>query len=92
MKTAQVFKTNKDLVENQFFIQVMVLKKVPKYKNKTISDFSTNKKFSDEYVDMVVDRVFSIMQCSIKKIKNKPIDEIIKYLEIQKHKRAIYGR
>lgn len=89
---SNVFKTNKDLVEHQFFMQVMSLKKIPKYDKKLIVDFSTNKKFKEEFVDMIVDRVFIIMNCSIKKIKNKPIKEIIQYLEVQKQKRAIYGR
>lgn len=85
------FKSVKEAVLFMFFHDVIGLAKPVKIKKNTmLRDFSPNKKFEEEYVDMIVDRVERVFNVSIRRIKNKSVEEILKYIELQKQKSALY--
>lgn len=76
-----------------FFKDVLGAKVPTKIKKSAkIADFCQNKKFAEEYVDMVVDRTERVFNTSIKKIKEKSLEDILTYLEMVKQKHSRYGQ
>lgn len=87
----QVYKTIKEAVLDIFFKEVLGLPKPIKIKKNTVlADFCRNKKFEQEYVDMLVDRTDRVFKISIRKIKNKSLEEILLFLEQKKKKNSMY--
>lgn len=88
----QVYKNLKVAVHEMFFKEVLGLPKPIKIKKTTVlADFCRNKKFEKEYVDMLVDKTERVFKVSIRKIKNKPLEEILIYIEQRKVKHSMYG-
>lgn len=88
----QVYSNLKEAVNQMFFKEVLGLAKPVKIKKTTmLADFCSNKKFETEYVDMLVDKTERVFKVSIKKIKNKPVSEILVYIEQGKQRHARYG-
>lgn len=88
----QVYKNLKVAVHEMFFKEVLGLAKPIKIKKNTVlADFCRNKKFEKEYVDMLVDKTERVFKVSIRKIKNKPLEEILIYIEQRKVKHSMYG-
>ena len=88
----QVYKNLKEAVNLMFFKEVLGLPKPLKIKkNMVLSHFCKHKKFEEEYVDMLVDKVERVFKVSIKKIKNKPVSEILGYIEMKKVQHSRYG-
>lgn len=88
----KVYKNIKEAVNEMFFKEVLGLPKPIKIKKTTkLSDFCQNKEFSDEMVDMYVDRAERTFRVSIRKMKDKPIVDLLSYIESKKKKHSIYG-
>jgi len=83
----QVYKNLKEAVHEIFFKEVLELPRPIKIKKTTVlTDFCRNKKFEKEYAAMLVDKTERVFKVSIRKIKNKPLEEILIYIEQQKAK------
>lgn len=87
-----IYKTMRDAVEDMMFSKVLETKKRKIKKSETLRSFIKNKKFEEEYLDLFVDKVFIVFGCSIKKIKEKPLSEILDYLEKVKNNHSRYGQ
>lgn len=88
----KVYKNIKEAVNEMFFKEVLGLPKPIKIKKTTkLSDFCRNKEFEDEMVDMYVDRAERTFRVSIRKMKDKPIVDLLSYIESKKKKHSIYG-
>jgi len=88
----KIYKNVKEAVNEMFFKEVLGLPKPIKIKKTTkLSDFCQNKAFEEEMVDLYVDRIERVFKVSIRKMKNKPISEILILLEDKKKKHSIFG-
>lgn len=82
-----------EAVNDMFFRQVLGTPPIKNIKkNITLSHFCKNKKFEVEFVDMCVDKIERVFNVSVRKIKNKPLEEILKYIEMKKTRDSLYGR
>lgn len=88
----KVYKTMNEAVEDIFFSKILETKKRKLKKTDTLRTFVKIKKFEDEYVDMFVDKITLVFGCSIKKIKEKPITEILQYMVKIKNNHSRYGQ
>lgn len=88
------FNTNQELVEYQFFKNVLQQPQV-KLKNQVMADFApkpakefkgTKAEHDEMFVLMYIDRVFNLYGEKITKLKNKPIKEIIAHLVLKRAK------
>lgn len=93
------FNTNQELVEYQFFKDVLQVPQV-KLKNQVMANFAPTpaKEFKgsradhDEmFVDMFIDRVFNLFGEKITKMRNKPVKEIIAHLVLKRAKNIQYN-
>lgn len=85
MQEQKVYKNMKEAVNEMFFRQVLGLPKALKIKkNTTLASFCQNKKFETEYVEMLSDKMERVFNVSIKKIKDKPLVEILLFVEQRK--------
>lgn len=89
---SKTYKNMNEAVRDIFFSKVLGVP-APKQikKSQVIGDFCKNKAFSAEYVDMVVDRTERELSVSIRKIKNKPLMEILDFIEKKKMLHSRYG-
>lgn len=83
--------TLKEAAVKLFFEQVLELKTIKFSKKTHLKDFSQDKRFEKEFVDMFADRCLTRMGFNIKNIKNKPLVEILDYLTIQLSNRSKFG-
>lgn len=85
------YTTFKEAATKMFFEQVLEAKNTKHTKTTALKDYSQDKRFEKEFVDMFADRCLSRLSINIKHIKNKPIVEIIDYLATQLSNRSKYG-
>lgn len=57
----------------------------------TLTDLVPDKRFKQEFLEMYVDRTELLLGMSIRRIKNKPLVEIIRFLVDLKQKKIMFG-
>lgn len=88
----KTYKTTKEWILDKFFTDVVGVKMRKIKKTDTLRSLVTKKKFEEEFVDMYVDKVQIIFNVNIRKLKNKPLEEIILHIENQKRMHSFYGQ
>lgn len=87
-----VFKTVREALEHKFITKILGKKWPFKLNQKlTLADFAEDKRFEQDFVQMFIDRVLIEFHESIIQRKNKPIKEILDYLEKKQWGNIHYG-
>lgn len=88
----KVYATQKEMVYDKFFREVVGTTPRKVKKTDYLKTLAPKKKFEDDFVEMYIDRTYLIFSVNIRRLKNKPLEEILTFILGQKQKHAMYGQ
>lgn len=80
-----------DFIVQEFWQKVIQDKPKKITPSMTLMDLVPDKRFKQEFLEMYVDRTELLLGMSIRRIKNKPLVDIFKFLGDLKQKKIMFG-
>jgi hypothetical protein len=91
IRKVEIPRTIREQITSQLFEQVIKENPTRGYGSKTLGDFSTDKRFVKEFLQMYMESIQRVFGVSVFKIKDRSIREIIDFLCLNKEKSVYFN-